>query len=119
MALIEDGAERTFARVSELFPGPLPAPARLHAIFFLRGRSAAPTATRFQPGIADARLLALFESMTWGAATGRIAIELLQLLGRVSCYHLDLGPIPDTVELVETLLMENSIESARPLAAHT
>jgi hypothetical protein len=117
-ALIEDGAERTLARVTELFPGPLPAPARLHAIFFLRGRSAAPAATRFQPGISDARLLAPFESMTWGAATGRVVIELLQLLARVPCYHLDLGPIPDTVELVETLLMENSLESARPLAAH-
>ena len=118
-ALIEDGAERTFARVSELFPGPQPAPERLHAIFFLRGRSDAPAATRFQPGMGDARLLAPFESMTWGGATGRIAFELLQLLGRVPCYHLDLGPIADTVELVETLLMENSIESARPLAAHT
>ena len=40
----------------------------------------------------------------------------MQLLGRVACYHLDLGPIPDTVELVETLLTEKSIESPRPLA---
>jgi hypothetical protein len=118
-ALIEDGAERTFARVTELFPGPPPAPARLNAIFFLRDRTAAPAAIRFQPSMADARLLAPFESMTWGAASGRTAIELLQLLARVPCYHLDLGPIPDTVELVETLLTENSIESARPLAAHS
>ena len=101
---LEDGTLRTYAKTSELFPGPLPKPVPLHAIFFLREIGAAPAAIRFTPTAADVRLLTPFESMTWGRAGATVAFGMLQLLSRVRCYHLEPGPIAETVRMIETLL---------------
>lgn len=103
---LSDGTVRTRAHADELFPEDPPHPVPATTLVFLRDKISSPRLESFTPGPQHLRFLTPYESLTWGAKPASVVVKLLGLMGRLKCYFLDLGPVSETSELLEDLMME-------------
>ena len=104
MLHLADGTSRYLVPVAEVCPGQDVAPVAAAALVFLGPRGSRPRLERFTPGVEHLGLLTPLESVAWSMPRSAVALRLLRLLGRLPCYALNPGPIPDTVGVLEDLM---------------
>ena len=101
-------------RISELFPDRPARPAPLRAAFFLAGFADRPSVEPFQLTLDRADVFGWITTpeiayCSWGLAPARRAFRLMvlrQVLSRIPCWLLKVGPPRDTAELIERTMEE-------------
>jgi hypothetical protein len=96
-------------RIGELFPGRLPRPSPLRAVFFLAGFADQPSLESFRLTLDQTDVFGWITTpeiayCSWGLSPARRAFRLLvlrQTLARIPCWLLKVGPPEATVELIE------------------
>jgi len=99
-----DGEMRTRIAVGRMFPGTLRRrPVALRAMVTLRGFDSRAKIEQLDPGPAVLRGLTPLGATMWDASTPLRAMRLLALASRVRCYALTVGPVEQTVDLLEQI----------------
>jgi len=101
-------------RITELFPDRPARSAPLRAVFFLAGFADCPSIERFQLTLDRADVFSWITTpeiayCSWGIAPARRAFRLLvlkELLSRIPCWLVKVGPPRDTVALIERTVEE-------------
>lgn len=99
--LLPDGTARVQIALGTLFPESIFRAAPLRSIFFLRGFASRARAEQFNPKIHHVKLLAPLGGTLWGLSPGQRIMRFLNLLSKIRCYFLDVGPPEETANLVE------------------
>ncbi len=100
--------------IGDLFPGSSPCPASLQAVFFLDGFANRASLAPFRLTLHDTDVVNWLAQpaiayCSWGLAPERRALRLLalrQLLARVPCWRLKVGPPAETAQLIERTMEE-------------
>jgi hypothetical protein len=103
-------------RITDLFPGRSARPVPLRAAFFLAGFADAPSLEPFQLTLDHADVFSWITTpeiayCSWGVAPARRAFRLMvlkQVLSRIPCWLVKVGPPRDTAELIERTVEELS-----------
>lgn len=101
-------------RITELFPGRPARSAPLRAVFFLAGFADSPSLEPFQltldrPDVFGWITTPEIAYCSWGIAPARRAFRLIvlkQVLARIPCFLVKVGPPRDTVELIQRTVEE-------------
>jgi hypothetical protein len=99
-------------RIGELFPGRLPRPAPLKAVFFLAGFAEQPSVDPFTVTLDQTDVFQWITTpeiayCSWGVEPARRAFRLMvlkQVLSRIPCWLLKAGPPSETAELIESTM---------------
>jgi hypothetical protein len=95
-----------------LFPGRSPEPVPLRAVFFLAGFNDSPSVEPFRLTLEHANVFDWITTpeiayCSWGVAPARRAFRLMvlkQVLSRIPCWLLKVGPPSETAELIESTM---------------
>jgi hypothetical protein len=101
---LPDGSVRRRVRVASLFPEATPARVPLSTIVVLGERKAAPVARLISPRWEEIGRFAPLGCSVWSGAPGARAMQLLNVLDRVTCFALDPGAPDDTARYLEELV---------------
>jgi hypothetical protein len=101
-------------RIDELVPGAVDGPVGLKAVFFLDGFAGSPSVEPFTLSLNDDVTFDYMSandiaSISWGLEPQRRTLRLLalkQLMARVRCWKLCVGPPDETVKLIESTMEE-------------
>jgi hypothetical protein len=101
----EDGANRLRLSVRDVFPNAEPRTVKLSHCLFLRGFQRKPEVVEFTAGEISPPLLQPLLASLWSKRPGLLMLELLRVLSRARCFHVDVGGTPDeTAELIERVV---------------
>jgi len=108
----DDSLSSSPYRITELFPGRSPEPVPLRAVFFLAGFNDSPSVEPFRLTLEHANVFDWITTpeiayCSWGVAPARRAFRLMvlkQMLSRVPCWLLKVGPPSETAELIESTM---------------
>ena len=110
---IRRGQPRTLVRVSELFPASATGPLPLRFAFLLDGFADRTTITPYRAELLDVgrlRSVATETSSAWGISPARDLMNFLvviDLLSRLRCYRLRLGPPEESAGFIEAAVEAN------------
>jgi hypothetical protein len=108
----DDSAPSNPHRITELFPGRRPDPAPLRAVFFLAGFADQPSIEPFRLTLEHADVFDWITTpeiayCSWGVTPARRAFRLMvlkQVMSRIPCWLLKVGPPSETAELIESTM---------------
>ena len=108
----DDSSASSPHRITELFPGRPPQPVPLRAVFFLAGFADSPSVEPFRLTLEHANVFDWITTpeiayCSWGVAPARRAFRLMvlkQVLLRIPCWLLKVGPPFETAELIESTM---------------
>ena len=103
-------------RIAELFPNAAVHPVRVRAVYFLSGFADGPSLTPFNftfgdPDILRWIMIPEISHYSWGVAPARRTFRLMilrEVLSRIPCWRLTVGPPSDTAALIEANMEELS-----------
>ncbi len=99
---LSDGTKRLRVQCRELFP--VPEPARLRTMLFLRRFADRPRVEPFTPGSEHLAWLQPLPASLWSSATSVRVMRVAALMSRVRCAFVDLGDPDHTAQEVEQFL---------------